>query len=214
MPGPGVLSPRFRARRRAAIDRQAAVRAWWRGLIEVIARSQSGCHSARMAHDPKQQTRDLIERFTAAGRSRRTGRTPRPPLAAHAVERGLLFALRRAMNDRRQSRRSRSVTQTMIELRRESKRLRPTDGPKVHDIDRSPACRWRGRKQPSCAMTQPVRSRHDSRPATRPIDFVTVRRGQAGRPWRPLVAAIWPMSNHRGRSVLVGDALRLHDRAD
>ncbi len=86
-----------------------------------------------MAHDPKQQTRDLIERLRQGGHVAQAERLERH-LAAHAVERGLLFALRETCETILTAIEAIDpVTQTMIEeLRLEvEKRLRPTDGPKV-----------------------------------------------------------------------------------
>ena|SRR5271165_2203592 len=48
-----------------------------------------------MAQDPAQQTRDLIERLRERGRQAEADHLDRQ-LSLHAVERGLLFALREA----------------------------------------------------------------------------------------------------------------------
>src|SRR5271166_6663033 len=83
----------------------------------------------RMAHDPEQQTRDLIERLREHGHHAEADHLDRQ-LSLHAVERGLLFALREACETILTAIEAIDpVTQTMIEeLRLEvESRLRLSD---------------------------------------------------------------------------------------
>jgi hypothetical protein len=83
----------------------------------------------RMAHDPQQQTRNLIEQLRHGGHHVQADHLELQ-LAAHAVERGLLFALRETCETILTAIEAIDpVTQTMIEeLRLEvEKRLRLAD---------------------------------------------------------------------------------------
>jgi|ERR1700733_7744819 hypothetical protein len=84
------------------------------------------CHAMNMAHDPAQQTRDLIERLREQGHHTEADRLERH-LGTQTVERGVLFALRETLETILTAIEAIDpVTQTMIEeLRLEvEKRLR------------------------------------------------------------------------------------------